>query len=64
VLVWKPLARPLLLALGVVVWASLALVTGDVTFAAAMCVASLAFVSPAVLRSYVERTKRATPAAA
>ena len=50
-LIWVPLARPLLLALGVVVWGSLALVTGDLPFAAALIVASLAFVSPATFRS-------------
>jgi hypothetical protein len=48
--VWIPLARPLLLALGVFVWASIALVTGDVTFALMMCVASLAFISPEGIR--------------
>ena len=46
ILIWAPLARPLLLALGVFVWASIALVTGDIPFALMMCVASLAFISP------------------
>jgi hypothetical protein len=64
VLVWIPLARPLMLALGLVIWTSLALVTGDVTFALAMCVASLAFVPPSLVRSCVERSNRAAPAAA
>jgi len=49
VLIWVPLARPLLLALGLVVWTSLALVTGDILFAMMMCIASLAFVSPGLL---------------
>jgi hypothetical protein len=63
-LVWIPLARPILLALGLVVWGSLALVTGDVTFALAMCVASLAFVPPALVRACLERSKQAMPVAA
>lgn len=46
-LIWVPLARPLLIALGVLIWGSLALVTGDVPFAASLVVASLAFISPA-----------------
>lgn len=50
VLIWAPLARPLLLAWGLFTWASIALVTGDVPFALMMCVASLAFVSPAALQ--------------
>jgi hypothetical protein len=48
-LVWVPLARPLLLGVGVVIWSSLALVTGDVPFALAMMIASMAFVSPRLL---------------
>ncbi len=51
VLIWVPLARPLLLGLGVVVWTSLALVTGDVPFALMMCIASLAFVPPTIARA-------------
>jgi hypothetical protein len=49
ILVWVPLARPLVLAIGVVVWASLALVTGDVPFALMMCVAGMAYVSPSLV---------------
>jgi len=48
-LIWIPLARPLLLAAGAVIWTSLALVTGDITFALSLMIASLAFVSPSVL---------------
>ena len=48
-LIWVPLARPLLLACGALVWTSLALVTGDITFAIALVIASLAFLSPNVL---------------
>ena len=52
-LIWVPLARPLVLAAGVIVWTSLALVTGEATFAVMMCVASLAFVPPSVVRSLI-----------
>jgi hypothetical protein len=50
VLVWNRLARPLLLCGGVIVWLSLALITGLVAWCAMMLVASLAFVDPAWLR--------------
>jgi hypothetical protein len=50
--IWIPLARPLLLALGIFIWASIALVTGDITFGLMMCIASLAFISPVALRNY------------
>ena len=46
---------------GVVVWTSLALVTGDVPFALMMCIASLAFVSPTVVRA-CESAHRASAA--
>lgn len=45
-LIWVPIARPLLLAAGALIWTSLALVTGDITFAVSLMIASLAFVSP------------------
>jgi hypothetical protein len=45
-LVWNRLARPLLLALSVPVWISLALLTGLVLWCAMMVVASLAFIDP------------------
>ncbi|MEX0677279.1 MAG: hypothetical protein WD063_09400 [Pirellulales bacterium] len=63
-LIWIPLARPLLLAFGLVIWTSLALVTGDITFGLMLCVASLAFVPPAVVRSLVERSGRTAQGAA
>jgi hypothetical protein len=62
VLIWIPLARPLLLALGVVVRASLAMVTGDLTFAVVMCIASLAFVTPELVRRVIERRPAAAAA--
>ncbi len=45
-LAWHRLARPILLVLGVLVWVSLALVTGLVAWCVTMLVASLAFVEP------------------
>jgi hypothetical protein len=48
--VWNRLARPLMLAIGVVMWSSLALLTGLVTFAVLMIVANLAFISSDELR--------------
>ncbi len=53
ILVWNPLARPLLLTLGVIVWTSLALITGLVAWSAMMVIASLAFVDPHWLREVV-----------
>lgn len=55
ILVWNRLARPLVLALGVVVWALLALVTGMVPFAVMMLIASLAFMPAETLRSALPR---------
>jgi hypothetical protein len=49
ILVWIPLARPLMLAAGIIIWTSLALVTGDITFALALAIASMAFVSPSLV---------------
>ncbi len=49
VLIWAPLARPILLAIGAAVWTSLGLVTGDLTFSLMLIVASLAFVSPGIV---------------
>lgn len=46
VLIWVPLARPLLLIAAVAIWSSLALVTGDITMAVMLCTASMAFISP------------------
>jgi len=62
VLIWIPLARPLLFACGLIAWTSLAMVTGDITFALMMVIASMAFISPRMVRSLVERAPR--PAAA
>jgi len=55
VLIWNRTARPLILALSVVVWVFLAPVTGLVTFSLMMLVANLAFVSPSWMRSVLSR---------
>ncbi len=54
-LIWIPLARPLLLALGWAVWISLGLVTGDLTFYLMLMIASLSFVSPGLVEAIVNR---------
>lgn len=64
-LVWQPLARPLLLALGVLVWTSVAVLTGNVPFALILIIASLAFVPGEILRGCCAgccRPKATTPA--
>jgi len=55
VLVWNRLARPLLLWIAVVMWLSLALVTGLVSFCAIMMIANLCYVSPETWREAVTR---------
>ena len=60
VLIWVPLARPLLLALGWAVWISLGLVTGDLTCYLMLMIASLAFVSPGVVEAVLSRKPQPT----
>ncbi len=43
ILIWKPLARPLLLVLATVAWLTLAPVTGLLSYSVAMLIANLAF---------------------
>ena len=50
VFIWNRWARPVLLGLSVVVWTSLALITGLHLYCAMMVLAGLAFVDPAWLR--------------
>lgn len=45
-LVWNRTARPIMLAVALVMWGSLALVTGLVSYCAMMLIGSLAFVTP------------------
>jgi hypothetical protein len=63
-LIWIPLARPLVLAIAVAVWSSLALVTGDITFAVVLAIASMAFISPALVRSCCDSFARRRAATA
>jgi hypothetical protein len=55
ILIWNRLARPLLLALAVPMWISLALVTGLVPFCLMMLIANLAFVAPQSLATCCSR---------
>lgn len=64
VLIWAPLARPLLLPLAVVIWGSLALLTGDFTFPLVMLIASLSFVPPCVMSCCCSGATKTTGAAA
>ena len=50
-LVWNRLLRPVMLAISVPMWISLALATGLTTYAAAMLIGGLAFVDPTWIRS-------------
>ncbi len=52
-LVWFRLLRPVMLALAVPMWISLALATGLTTYAAMMLIGSLAFIDPQQLRGCV-----------
>ncbi len=63
VLIWVPLARPLLLAIAVVVWTSLALITGDIIFALMLAIASMAFISPGALQACCRRTSHSSAGA-
>ena len=51
ILIWNRLARPLLLGVAVIMWTSLALITGLISFCLIMLVANVAFVSSDVLRN-------------
>ena len=65
ILIWIRLARPLLLGIAVVMWLTLALLTGQVAFSLMMLVANLSFCSPDWLRSCSQTCCRsAGPAAA
>lgn len=52
ILIWRPLARPLLIAAATVIWTLLAFFTGLVGYALLMIVAQLAFAQPATLRRW------------
>jgi hypothetical protein len=55
VLIWNPVARPILLLLGIFVWGGLALIGGSVSFCVLMFVATLAFLRPDTLRNWCAR---------
>jgi hypothetical protein len=55
VFIWNRLARPLLLALAIPMWLSLALISGLAPFALIMLTANLAFFSPHFLRACIEK---------
>lgn len=61
VFIWNPLARPLLLGISVIMWLSLAVITGLLPFALLMLTANLAFFPPDFLRA---RLNSPLPAAA
>lgn len=50
-LAWNRISRPLILAIGVLIWGLVAVLTGLVSFALVMVVANLAFLSPDQMRS-------------
>lgn len=50
ILIWKPLARPLLLVLATMAWLSLAPVSGLVSYSVAMMIANLAFLPESMWR--------------
>jgi hypothetical protein len=51
ILIWNRLARPLLIGISVIMWTSLALITGLISFCAIMLAANFAFVSSDTLRA-------------
>jgi len=55
VFIWNPLARPILLLVGVFVWGGLALIGGSVSFCLLMLAATLAFLQPESLRRWCAR---------
>jgi hypothetical protein len=62
-LAWNRLSRPLILACGVLVWGLVAVLTGLVSFALVMVVATLAFLSPDQMRSLLGLVGYHPPAA-
>jgi len=55
VLIWNPVARPILLLAGVFIWGGLALIGGSVSFCVLMFAATLAFLRPETLRNWCAR---------
>jgi hypothetical protein len=64
ILIWSRLARPLLLGISILVWIGTAILTGMVSFAVLMLVASLAFVpGTSIRRVFHRQTPASAPAA-
>jgi hypothetical protein len=63
-LVWKPLARPLMLGLGVIVWSTVAVLSGLIPFCLLMMIANLAFIPGCEMRQLCSRflARRQQPA--
>ena len=57
-LIWWPLARPLVLSAAVVMWSAVALLTGLTAFCLMMFIVSLAFVQPETFRALLDRRYR------
>ena len=55
ILIWNRSARPLLLTISLVMWPSLACITGEIDFCAMMLIANLAFVPTQTLRRLCNR---------
>lgn len=62
VFVWPRLLRPLVLAVGVLVWVSFALASGWIMFSLAMLAGLLAFVEPATLQAVLHGRLQRAPA--
>jgi hypothetical protein len=58
-LIWKNLARPLLLGVAVFMWGTLALISGAAVFSMLMIVANFAFFSPQFLRGIFQKREKA-----
>jgi len=56
--IWHPLLRPILIAASMVMWGSLALISGLVPFCLAMFLAGLVFVQPATLAKLMASDER------
>ena len=56
ILVWNRLARPLMLTCGILIWSSLALISGVGVLFVLLIVASISFYSPALLHRWLDRS--------
>ena len=63
IFIWNRLARPLVLALGTLIWFSLMLISGIAPFYALIIVASLSFVAPNRLATWFGAASRSEPEA-